>query len=316
MILITIILISFGFSDYLGGYPGAGFRYATNARDMSLGNSLISEYNDGFNAFSNPALLSKIDDLEIGASYFPMSMDRYVQVFSISQKLADSGNPEIGSAGASLSILNSGVSRIEGKDFYNESTGLFGSNEGYLMLSFGGEFSDQFSFGLNIKSIFNSIDDYSATGISGDIGMLYKASDKLIISALINDIIGEYTWDGIGSSASFNEQLPMTSSIGISFNVNDNINLFSRFDYMKPEDINLFRLRTGLELLYKSNALRFGLIQNQGFSNDDSFNFKFLMGVGTNIEVMGKYNMQLDYCIDFGKENEGISNLFSISFVQ
>ena len=59
-IYIIILICSFSFSEYLGGYPGAGFRYSTNARDMSLGNSITSEYNQGFNSFSNPALLSRI----------------------------------------------------------------------------------------------------------------------------------------------------------------------------------------------------------------------------------------------------------------
>ena len=73
---LLIVLSSFIFSDYLGGYTGSNFRYSTNARDMSLGGVLISEYNQGFNSFSNPALLSQIRSLEIGASYFPMSLEQ------------------------------------------------------------------------------------------------------------------------------------------------------------------------------------------------------------------------------------------------
>ena len=76
---LLILLSSFIFSDYLGGYSGPNFRYSTNARDMSLGGALMSEYNQGFNAFSNPALLSKVEKLEIGLSYFPMSLDRGFQ---------------------------------------------------------------------------------------------------------------------------------------------------------------------------------------------------------------------------------------------
>ena len=64
-IYIILLICSFSFADYLGGYPGSGFRYSTNARQMALGNSIISEYNQGFNAFSNPALLSKTKKYDV-----------------------------------------------------------------------------------------------------------------------------------------------------------------------------------------------------------------------------------------------------------
>ena len=150
MLILSIISLSILFSDYLGGYPGSGYRYATNAREMSLGNAILCKENQGFNAFLNPALLSKINNLEFGISYFLMSLDRYVQVFSVSRKLSSSG-------GASLSLFQSGVKNIQGKDFNNQSTGSFDSNESYLMLSFGSEISSKISIGINVKAIFNNI---------------------------------------------------------------------------------------------------------------------------------------------------------------
>ena len=126
---------------------------------MSLGNTLISSPNGGFNALSNPALLSEVKQLELGISYFPMSLDRSIQVLSISQKLSDS-------AGASVSFFNAGVSKIEGTDLYNESTGLFGANEGYVMFSFGSSVNQNISFGLSVKAIFNNIDTYSGQTIT------------------------------------------------------------------------------------------------------------------------------------------------------
>ena len=122
---ITILICSFSFSDYLGGYPGAGFRYSTNAREMSLGNAIISEYNQGFNSFSNPALLSNIKKYEFGTSYFLMSLDRYIQVLSVARNLNNS-------AGASISIFRSGVNHIEGKDFSNQSSVIAGTYAKYL----------------------------------------------------------------------------------------------------------------------------------------------------------------------------------------
>ena len=310
MFRFLILLSSFIFSDYLGGYSGSNLRYSTNARDMSLGGTLMSEYNQGFNAFSNPALLSKVEKLEIGLSYFPMSLDRSIQTFSISRPLSSAG-------GASLSIFNSGVSNIEGKDFYNNSIGEFNSSEGYVMLSIGSGLGNRLNTGLNIKVIFNNIDVHSATGIAGDFGMLYNFSDKLTLSVVLNNIFGKYSWEGLKSgSASFEEELPNINSLAIKYNMSSlleglsisDIIFFSRVDYMSVDNLNLSRVRSGMELDYLDYTFRLGVVQNRGIGNFDA---KILLGMGFKNKIF-----KFDYCIDFGKENEGISNLFSISFIR
>ncbi len=306
-IYIIILICSLSFSEYLGGYPGAGFRYSTNAREMSLGNSITSEYNQGFNSFSNPALLSKIKEYEFGASYFLMSLDRYVQVLSLSRNLSSS-------AGTSISIFRSGVGQIEGKDFSNQSTGFFDSSESCVMLSFGSNLTKSLSFGFNLKAIFNEISAFNASGVSTDIGLLYRLSDQLVLSAMINDIYGEYSWE----DSNQRESLPMVAGAGLKYSLNDNINLFSKLDYMKPEERNLYRLRMGVELNKPSYAIRAGLIQKSekyDFKIDSAESilddFKILLGFGTNINDF----LKLDLCVDLGDE-EGISPLFSLSFIR
>ena len=192
--ILALSIVSVIYADYLGGYSGSGQRYTTNAREMSLGNSITSEYNQGFNAFSNPALLYKSQDLEIGSSYFMMSLDRSVQAFSVTRKLPPS-------AGASLSFFRSGVDNIIGKGFVNEGTGKFDSSESYLMLSFGASIANSLSLGFNLKSIFNSIDDYDAQGLSGDFGLIFNLSDELILSWVANNFFGKYNWSSITSSS-------------------------------------------------------------------------------------------------------------------
>ena len=314
MILKLIMLsLSLIFSDYLGGYSGSNFRYSTNARNMSLGGSLMSEYNQGFNSFSNPALLPMVSKLEIGMSYFPMSLDRFIQTFSISRPLSSKG-------GASFSIFNSGVKNIDGKDFFNNSTGNFSSSEGYLMLSIGSALVDRLKVGLNIKVVFNNINEYSATGVAGDVGMLYDLSDKLSLSAVLNNIFGKYTWEALSSeSTSFEEDLPKMNSLAIKYDVSSILKkisvledhkyiFFSRLDYIGLNNLNLSRVRSGMELEYADYTFRIGAIQSRGIEN---FNVKILLGMG----FKNKF-FKFDYCVDFGEEQEGLSNLFSISFIR
>jgi hypothetical protein len=131
---------------------------------------------------------------------------------------------------------------------------------------------------------------------------------------MVNDIYGEYLW----KESNQKESLPMIAGAGLKYSLNDNINLFSRVDYMKPEDRNLYRLRMGVELNKSSYAIRAGLIQSSekyNFEINDAENildnFKILLGFGTNINDF----LKLDFCVDLGNE-EGISPLFSLSFIR
>ena len=204
------------------------------------------------------------------------------------------------------------------------------------MLSFGAKVVGKVDMGLNVKTIFNNIEKYTAKGIAGDIGLLYNWSDKMAFSVFLNNIFGKYSWDGLTSSSpSFEESLPNINSLAFKYNFPFNFNLiqnsnensdldltvsdiifFTRIDHMKPDNLSLFRIRSGLEIERSMKvgvsdyryALRFGLIQNRGVEN---FDIKFLLGLGLKTQ-----RLRFDYCIDFGKENEGISNLFSISFIK
>ena len=131
---------------------------------------------------------------------------------------------------------------------------------------------------------------------------------------MVNDIYGEYVWEDSNQK----EALPVIAGAGLKYSLNDNINLFSKVDYMKPEDRNLYRLRIGIELNKSNYAIRAGLIQNSekyDFKINEAESilddFKILVGFGTNINDF----LKLDLCVDLGNE-EGISPLFSLSLIR
>ena len=142
------ILISITFSETIGGYAGSSFRYGTNAREIALGNALISSSNNGFNALINPALLSEIKNNEYGFSYFSLSLDRSVQVLSLSNTLPPN-------AGMSLSYVKAGTDDIILKDNDNNSIGTYNHSESYGAISFGTKFN-RLSIGLSLKAFFNN----------------------------------------------------------------------------------------------------------------------------------------------------------------
>ena len=132
-LLIINIFIAFLFASNSQNV-GNSFRYGSNAREIALGNSISSNYNIGFNSFNNPSLLSDLKNNEYGFSFFPMSLDRYIQTFSMSFPIPPS-------AGIGISFFKSGVKDIPETNTSGTPIGNYDSWEGYGMLSFGAKFN-------------------------------------------------------------------------------------------------------------------------------------------------------------------------------
>ena len=231
-----------------------------------------------------------------------MSLDRHIQVFSVTKNLSSFG-------GASLSYFESGVSNIRGKDFNNEFIGMFKSKDSYLMFSFGSRAFSNFYIGLNIKALFGAIDDQRSSGFSGDIGMVYDFSNKFSYSFMINNIFSSIIW----KESNLSEYLPQINSLGVRFNFNKNFKIHSKLEHVNSNDIDIYRSKNGLEWFKDNYSIRLGLVQTKGQFSNQSFDFKALIGFGMNISLLESNKIRLDYCIDFGNENEGISNLVSLS---
>ena len=307
-------LISFALSDYGGGYAGSGFRFGNNAREISLGGSLASEYNSGFNAFSNPAFLYKVNEVEFGSSMFAMSLDRSIQVISVSRALSRR-------AGTSLSFFKSGTKRISeisyNKDLLNSDLSF---SDSYFMLSFGAG-KKNFSIGFNLKAYLQSADlgtgNYDANGIGIDIGLYYKINRRLSLGAKFENIIGFINHKS-GVSIPYEEVIPSRYIVSIRGVLNRKFTMFLSEEVMEIN--NDYYFRTNLSGEYAFNnfnipiMIRLGLRQAQ-WTYIEEYEFKFnpCFGLGLNTTIFSDKVLHIDYAFDYGMEKQGISNLFSLT---
>ena len=307
-----IICISFCFlfGDYSAGFPGANFQYGTNAREVALSKSTLSTYNTGFNSFINPASLPDIKKNEYGFSYFMMSLDRSVQTLSISRPLPPS-------AGVSLSFFRSGTDNIvaTSSDF-GDVIGSLVHSEGYGMLSFGINLGS-LSGGFNIKAYFNNLDEYSGSGVGFDLGALYKLDERISFGLKLNNLSGGYSWDI--DSEKYEENFISDYSFGMTYYEGDKLLVSSQVDFVpimidsnKDEIFKIYRF--GVEYILNSEnikipiALRSGIRASQG----DVYNS---LGFGVPVKLNNKMMLNIDYAIDPGLVDEGISHLFSLTLL-
>ena len=310
--------LSILYSDYAGGYAGSSFRYGTNAREISLSNSLVSNNNIGFNAFSNPAILAFNKEKHIGSSLFMLSNDRNIQAFTYSQDLPPS-------AAAAISFFRAGVSNIIGINSDEYFTDELGYSDGYIMISFGIAFNKYFSLGINAKALLQSFstedEKYTSNGIGLDLAG-FLSFQKLSIG--IKAESGKYNWnqDMDGMNIQYEEIIPIRILTGVSYSHSQVLLLLFQHELINIETYTTHRSSFGIEYnisdkLDLSNTpifLRLGLKQNEWAQADSSEFIKLNLsgGLGSQVMLMNKFLTNIDYGLLIN-ENMGINNLISIS---
>ena len=304
IIYISLINILFAVG---GSNPWSIFNIPSNANDFALAGSNISEGTEGFYQFSNPALIPNIDKRTFGASYTMMSLDRSSQVLSMNLPLPPN-------AAVALSMMRSGTSDIQGTDIYNNNTELFSHHEILGMISFGVSFSKYFSAGLNIKAAYSNLDNVfgdnneagysiSNNGIGFDGGFLFNYSD-LSLGLKLENLASSKNWDlNISDQGnSYEENIPTIYKIGGHYKINNHISVFMCGDNSLN---NLFMNRYALKInnIFDNIGIRAGATI---FSKNQI------------LPVLGLYystnRFHINYGVDFGSVNEGISHIFTWKF--
>ncbi len=308
------LLIGILSADFGGGYAGASFRYASNAREKSLGGAMVAEQNAGYQQFSNPALLPLVKQNQLGLSYFSMSLDRSIQTFSFTKPLPPK-------ASVAISFFRSGTTNIRGTNSLNEFTENYSVSEMFGMLSFGVSFSKRVSLGLNVRMILNELtEEYNTKSIAMDFGVRVSINDRLQLGVFNQNLFGFYQWkidvNNDGDASDYIEELPKTWLIGSRYMWNNNFKVLSQIDLIAPPNQDMTtRLRGGVEYLYNDKfAFRMGIKQKYDSKFSDEtlvFNFEPSFGIGLPITVWKNYIINFDYSFDYGSENEGMSHLFT-----
>ena len=315
------ILILFNFclfANYYGGSPGSSFNYGTNAREISLSNSIVSSYNKGFVAFNNPALLPKINNNEYGFSYFLMSLDRSIQSISISRPLPPS-------AGVSLSFYRVGTNNIiETNSSFGSEIGTLNYSQGFGMLSFGIDLGS-LSAGFNFKALFNDMDIYeSESSLGFDVGFLYEINNNINLGFKINNLSSSFDWEinylNQSQPEVYEEEIPLNYMFGLSYNIPKKILFSTQVDYLSiKNNLNLNnqfynRYKIGVEYYLISDSFDFPILLRGGLNSIEN-DLEYTLGFGIPIKINDSMLLNIDYALDPGLVDEGISHLFSFSLL-
>lgn len=307
---ILLILICMG---CLKASPGASYQYGYSARSVSLSSAMVADTYHILQSLSNPALLNQCAGQNYAISYFQMSLDRSLQTFYYSRKLA-------GNAGLSAAILRTSVGEFMGKDYFNNPTNELSNSDYYGVLSFGLGSKQGSGIGISMRIHYSNlyvnephIDKHTGTSITVDFGGVFSIHPKMRLGFKIQNMLNPYiNWDidrGDGLSHAYDEKYPLIISIG------SKIKSWGRSSFLIQQDLYLLDFssdvykdffKLGYEYaIYDINdyiAFRIGIQTEKKLSL--GFGYKF------NINQLP---LALDYAIDLGSENEGVSHLLTWS---
>jgi hypothetical protein len=248
--------------------------------------------NDVNSIFYNPAGLSTLKNTQASVGFFKYLVDINSGNAAYSQKYKD-----IGYIGAGLKYMNYG-SMTKFDEQFNE-TGTFSASDLAFYVGFANRFTDNLSYGVNLKFIYSNIDEYSSTALAADFGLIYSLPEKTFNAGISLLNAGTQLSQYIDTK----EQLPLNLRVGASkkldylpltvnvalnnlnvdqenffdrfknftiggeFNLSENVNLRVGYDNQQRQD-----LKTGSGIGLGGFSAGLGILLQERYKIDYGFN--------------------------------------------
>lgn len=309
IILFLIITGGILFANENARFAGSYTRLGLGARSLAMGNTGVAAPARGYSFYYNPALAGIENQKVFSTGYNFMSLDRHIYFLSFSMKVPPG-------AGLSLGWLQSGTGELYSYNSIGENTGEINHSANAVYGSFSRQFSDKLSIGVTLKILLEYINDgssefdYSSTGVGGDIGIFYQATEDLAIGAVYKDIgskLKANTEDLFERGGTTIDDFPRLLRVGAFYKTPvDWLN--AAYDY-ELSSKGQHDQHIGFEALHGRNlALRLGLSVMDAGSPQSYAQYTFGTGLDFNFY---KFVSHLDYAFISSVEDEGSSHLFS-----
>ena len=158
-------------------------RMGVDARALAMGGAYVAEASDASAGYWNPAGLADIEMASLTAMYSAdMSFDRSYNYFAFGYTF------DFGTIG--ISWLNAGIKDIlKFGDSPDDYQGTFKDMNNVFLLSYAYKYPDkEFSVGGSFKIVNQKIDDYNKTGVGGDVGFKFRATDNAAVGVIVRDL--------------------------------------------------------------------------------------------------------------------------------
>lgn len=182
-----------------------------------MGNALVAAAGDDVSPYYNPALLPSASGQRVAGSAAMLAYDRQLQSLEFTTPLGPT-------AGVGLGLIHGGVSDIDGRNSDGRHTRTLSTDEFALSLSFGNQFADRLSLGVNLTLYQSDVvpEARPVRGFGVDIGVAYRVSPRLRLAGDVSDLLAKYEWKTSAvDGQSRTDRFPVRVQVGGSYRLMD-----------------------------------------------------------------------------------------------
>lgn len=208
--IILLLCLGFAIHAIAGSSRTSSFEFLRtdfNPRTSGTGNAFTTMRADVSGVFVNPAGMAYSENRQFSFNYTSYLLDINGGIAAYSQPIAG-----FGIVTAAVTYMNYG-SFNETDENGNETGSSFTPADFALTLGWADRFEKNFSYGVNVKYIHSTIQEYNASAIAFDFGMIWEApfqKDLFIAFSLLN------AGSNIEYYTHIKEELPLSTRLGFS----------------------------------------------------------------------------------------------------
>lgn len=174
---------------------GAFARLGFGARGAAMGNALVADVFSTTSPFYNPAHAPFATAQHVDATAGFLSLDRELQHAQFAFPLPPR-------AGAALGLVRAAVDGIDGRDASGYPTGELTAEETLVFAAFGIRIGERVHVGIGPRFYRNALAETAEApnALAFSLGMTVRASDRLALGLVVDDLLGVYSWN-VGGEA-------------------------------------------------------------------------------------------------------------------
>ncbi len=205
-LIILFSLLSFLAYPQIGGESVYSFmEISSSPYSASLGGKPISYVNSPDLIFFNPALLDSID-----SNFLSLNYQSYLAGINMGEMIFTTTTHKYGNFAFGIHYINYG--EFDKYDEFGNYYGKFTAAEYLPYITYSIQPDSQLTVGINFKTIYSKLENYTSYGYAIDLGLLFRASDNLYF-AMVARNIGKQ----LKPYFTTYEPLPFNISLGTTF---------------------------------------------------------------------------------------------------